>query len=91
MSQDRHGETLSLNDFVGVYPHNSSDPEALGAEFFGVVADIDGDYVMVVADDPGRGTVEVRSDLVFKSGGTTREQFGGQEYGLRMLRQGGPR
>jgi hypothetical protein len=70
MTLDRAGNPITVGDFVGVLPHNTRDDATveeameLGIEFGGTVIALDGDYVQVSGDEPGRGTVKVRRDLV---------------------------
>ena len=70
MAVDRAGKPLTKGMTVGVLPHNTRDTatveeaESLGYEFSGVVWEVEDGYVTVVSDDPMRGTVTIRSDLV---------------------------
>lgn len=53
---------ISPGAFVAVLTQPGRDD--LGAEFFGTVVEVEGGYVTVAADEPGRGIVRVRDDLV---------------------------
>ena len=65
---DRNGKVLGAGQVVSVLPFNTrpdnKNAEELGIEFYGVVLGAGDGYVTVSADDPGRGTVGIRSDLV---------------------------